>query len=105
MFSICPYPLPLFTFHPSLPGGGLSVWIPLTGLPFPGFHLSLANGEMGKKEERDISVFILLAKLHVRSPVLMEHCCSLNDGLLYMSLASCWFQDGFPPIMSSISVG
>lgn len=70
----------------------------------PWFPLFLANGEMGKKEEREIRVFIPLAKLRVRSPVLTEHFPSLNDGLLYVSLASYWFQEVFPPIISSISV-
>lgn len=83
---------------------GLILWIPSAGLPFPRSYLFSANAEMGKKGKREVRAFIVLAKLHMRSPVLIKGCPSLCDGLLYVILTPYWFQEVFPPSISSISV-
>lgn len=74
----------------------------LYGLHQQGFSLVSTSGEIGRNREREIRVFILLAELHVRSPVLIKDCPSLNDDLFYRILAPYWFQRDFSPIVSFI---
>lgn len=66
----------------------------ISRVSLPQFPLIFGQwGKMGKKEEGEVRVFILLAKIHVTLPVLTKGCTSLSNGLLYVILAPHWFQE------------